>query len=343
MLGLVLLSLATVIPVRDGGGYNCWPMIQVSHGKIVCVYSCGKEHDVGEGTRGVCARVSADAGITWSAERLIANDPAVGEAAEGKGTDASGAVLFWVRSWWGKGTRKHELFRMGDDESFEKVSVPKLDPNPIQITDVFSVGEGKLMSLWFAGSYRDDDCHSWGTLTSADGGRMWTQRTVEAGLTKSEWPTEPSAVYLGDGRILAIARRESAGPQLQLTSSDGGLSWQKRETDIRDIRNSTPSLVYDLGSGRVFNYYYERGKKVLKCRVADAVKAFLDPHAWGMPKVIARGDEERHYDAGNANATSDGRFHYVAYYSGSRQDTRVLVARIETHESSDLKGTGAKR
>ena len=343
MLGIVLFSLATVIPVRDGGGYNSWPMIQASRGRIVCAYSRGKEHDVGEGVRGVYARVSADAGMTWFPERLIANDPDVGEVAEGKGTDASGAVLLWVRSWWRKGNRKHELFRMGGDASFEKVSAPKLDPNPIQITDVFSVGKGKLMSLWFAGSYRDDDCHSWGTLTSADGGRTWTQRTVEAGLRKPEWPTEPSAVYLGDGRVLAIARREAAGPQLQLTSSDGGLSWQKRETGIRDIRNSTPSLVYDQESGRVFNYYYERGKKVLKCRVSDAMKAFYDPFAWGMPEVIARGDEERHYDAGNANATFGDMFHYVAYYSGSRHDTRVLVARIETHELSELKRKETKR
>ena len=45
--------------------------------------------------------------------------------------------------------------------------------------------------------YRDGQEKSWGTLVSSDDGRTWTQRTVESGLTRSEWPTEPTVLFRG--------------------------------------------------------------------------------------------------------------------------------------------------
>ena len=72
--------------------------------------------------------------------------------------------------------------------------------------------------------------HSWGTLTSRDNGATWTQTTIESGLTKAQWPTEPSAVYLGDGKILAIARTEQ-GSVLDAISIPDGLNRLRCDVD----------------------------------------------------------------------------------------------------------------
>ena len=43
--------------VQDVDGYNSWPMIQVTGGRLVCAYGRGKGHSV-EGSRGAYARTS---------------------------------------------------------------------------------------------------------------------------------------------------------------------------------------------------------------------------------------------------------------------------------------------
>ena len=127
----------------------------------------------------------------------------------GKGLDRDGAALFWVRCM-GRPKSHHDLYRTVDGVAFEKIAEPSLEPFPMQITDIFHA-DGKLMALWFATRYREDDEQSWGTLVSADNGRTWTQRTVETVMKKSELPTEPCVVNLGGGRLLGLARTENGG------------------------------------------------------------------------------------------------------------------------------------
>ena len=315
------------IAVTPCVGYNSWPMIQALGDRLVCVYSRGSGHSIGEGCRGVFAKVSCDGGRTWSEETCVANDPDVGEVTIGKGLDEKGAMLLWVRNW-GK-TRRHDLYRTTDGISFERIASPALDPMPIQITDVFYVPGIGLMSFWFAGDYKKGGGNSWGTLTSADGGRTWTQRTVESGLSKVEWPTEQSAAYLGDGRILAVARTERGGRcQFQLTSADYGKTWVRRNTNITDVLESTPSLIFTPETGLVANYYYQRGARKLKRRVAKADDVFLNPESWPSPETLAEGEEERDYDAGNVNATVAGTVHHLAFYTGSTSNTEVRVIAV---------------
>ena len=308
-------------------GYNSWPMIQALGGKLVCAYSRGSAHSIGEGCRGVFAKVSCDGGKTWSEETCVVNNPDVGEVTIGKGLDDKGAMLLWVRNW-GK-TRRHDLYRTADGASFERIASPTLDPMPIQITDVLSVPGVGLMSFWFAGDYRKGNGNSWGTLTSADNGRTWTQRTVERGLSKMEWPTEQSAAYIGNGRILAVARTERGGRcQFQLTSTDYGKTWTRRNTNITDVLESTPSLIFSPTTGFVANYYYQRGARKLKCRMVKADDVFSNPESWPQPTTLAEGAEERDYDAGNVNATAIGNVHHLAFFTGSTSNTEVRVVSV---------------
>ena len=314
--------------VESRPGYNSWPMMQAVGDRLICTYSRGSGHSIDEGARDAYARTSTDGGRTWTPEVCFARDPRVGEVMIGKGLDRDGAALFWVRCMgWPK--PHHDLYRTVDGVAFEKIAEPSLEPFPMQITDIFHA-DGKLMALWFATRYREDDEQSWGTLVSADNGRTWTQRTVETVMKKSELPTEPCVVNLGGGRLLGLARTENGGDssasQFQLTSCDNGATWKKTRTNIRDICASSPSLVYDAGTGLVYNYYYERGRRVVKRRVAKADDVFDHPLDWPAPEALLRGDEARPWDAGNVNAVAMGGKHFLTYYSGNETNTTVYVA-----------------
>jgi hypothetical protein len=335
--GLALVKVTPVqVPkkahvVEDVKGYNSWPMLQAIGNKLVCVYTRGSGHTIGEDARATYARTSTDGGKTWTQETTVANSPGYGDVPVGKGLDASGAMLLWVRRV-GK-ERIHDLYRSTDGVTFTLLATPQLAVSPMQITDVFAVPQVGLMALWFAGNYTDEPTNSWGIVTSSDNGSTWTQTTVEAELPKAEWPTEPSAVYLGDGKILVIARTESGvltteRAQFQIVSTDNGASWKRTRTNIGDVTGSTPSLILDAKTGLLSNYYYHRGHGILRRRVVDPNTVFNAPLQWPTSEAVATGSAVT-WDAGNANATVIGGTHYVSFYSGKSPDTSVLVAEVK--------------
>ena len=314
-----------VYAVEDAPGYNCWPMIQNIGDRLVCVYTVGKYHDPSEKGRGAYARYSDDGARSWSERVLVDEKPDYGTSSIGKGTDSEGNALFWIRRM--NADPRMALYRTGDGKTFELISTPYLDPSPMQITDIFHTPEG-LECLWFSDDYSDSqDNKSWGVLISKDNGLNWEQRVIEKDLPKKDWPTEPSVAVLGDGRLLAIARCEMiGGSQFQLTSYDWGKTWNKTTTNIDDVRQSTPTLIYDKNKGLIYNYYYQRGEGLLKVRTAS-VKDILDNgNAWSEPQILAEGGRERPYDSGNANAVAMKSRHFITYYSGDPVNCSVVVA-----------------
>lgn len=312
--------------VQDVPGYNSWPMLQAIGEKLVCVYGRGKGHTIASDDRAVYARNSTDGGKTWNAETVVADAPGYGEVAVGKGVDSTGAMLLWVRRI-GKSEWNHDLYRSTDGITFTLIATPTLAVRPMQITDVFSVPNIGLMALWFGGDYSDKPTQSWGRMTSSDDGKTWTQTPIESGLLKADWPTEPAAVYLGDGKILAIARTETGPAQFQMISTDNGATWARTRTNISDVSASTPSLILDAKTGLVSNYYYERGRGILRRRVVDPSRVFDHPLSWPGSEAVAIGSKVT-FDAGNANASVIGDTHFVSFYSGKAPDTSVLVSEI---------------
>jgi hypothetical protein len=323
--------------VQHVRGYNSWPMIQALGDKLVCVYSRGSGHTIGEDARAVYARTSTDGGKTWTPETVVVNSPGYGEVEVGKGLDGAGAMLLWVRRI-GKGEWHHDLYRTNDGVTFTLVVTPEFAVRPMQITDIFAVPKVGLMALWFAGDYGDKPTNAWGIVTSRDNGATWTQTTVESELTKAQWPTEPSAVYLGDGKIFAVARTETGPTQWQIVSNDSGATWKRAPTNIGDIKGSTPSLVLDAKTGLLSNYYYYRGKGLLQRRIVNSQSIFERPSNWPAPETVALGSTST-WDAGNANATVIGDTHYVSFYSGKAPDTAVLVSALLAPSASTIKAT----
>lgn len=332
-------DLPKPLPVETTEGYNSWPMMQALGNKLVCAYSVGKAHIIGEGRRSCYSRVSEDGGKTWSKPHVVSADPKYGEVPIGKGLDKDGKMLLWVR-FQGKG-RIHKLYRTEDGVNFTHISTPKLSPMPMQITDVFHVPNVGLMALWFTGNYGKDARNAWGTLVSSDNGETWVQKTVESDLDNIGWTTEPAAAYIGDGRILVIARIEHSKEstqraQFQIESSDYGKTWTKKRTNITDVLISTPSIIYDKNSGLISNYYYQRGRGMLKRRVVEADKIFGNPLAWPEPEIVAFASAIG-FDAGNVNATEIGDVHYLAYYSGDSKNTSVVVSTAKAPVKSPIK------
>lgn len=321
-----LEALAQPLVVHEAKGYNSWPMLQALGDKLVCVYSRGAAHTIGDDTRAVHARTSTDGGKTWTAETVVADTPGYGEVEVGKGLDANGAMLLWVRRI-GKDEWHHDLYHSTDGVKFTLLTTPKLDVKPMQITDVFTVPGVGLMALWFAGDYGDEPRKAWGKLTSGDNGATWVQTPIETDLPKAQWPTEPAAVCLGDDKILAIGRTEVGGTQFQMTSTDYGKTWKRMPTNIGDVAASTPSLILDPKTGLLSNYYYHRGAGVLRRRVVDPERVFDHPLRWPTSEPIAIGSRVT-FDAGNANATAIGGMHYVSFYSGKAPDTGVFVSAV---------------
>jgi hypothetical protein len=106
-------------------------------------------------------------------------------------------------------------------------------------------------------------------------------------------------------------------------------TYYRRGTTIPYHPNSTGEAAdlpwFDRKSGKLCNYYYQRGAKKLKRRVVDAGWIFNRPMEWPEPEILASGEEKVAYDAGNVSTAVIGKTHYPAFYSGSSSDTSVFV------------------
>ena len=320
----------TVFAVETSAAYNSWPMCQFVASGLICAYSRGRGHNSTEPLRAVYARVSFDKGKSWEAERLVCNTPDRGDVPIGKGVDRHGNMLLWVRS--AGADYRHALYRTNDGKGFECISTPEFPGDLIQVTDILHIPEIGMVSFFFGGSYGANARNYWGKLVSTDDGLTWEMSIIEDGLAIADWPTEPSAVYLGNGRILIIARTEycessDLHAQFQIISTDYGKTWKKSSTNIRDIFCSTPSLIYDPESKLIYNYYYWRGKGLLNRRIADAAYIFDNPQEWPEPAIVATGSSSL-WDAGNVNSTVIGSEHFLSYYSGKAAETAIFVAMI---------------
>ncbi len=335
--GMIITALQAPSPssvVEDSPGYNSWPMCQSLNNLIVCTYSRGRAHNIYEPCRAVYARVSADGGTSWQEETPVCNTPEHADVTIGKGLDENGNMLLWVRRG-GKDGFHHALYRSRDGKKFECISQVDLPCNVIQITDILHISGVGLMALYFGGSYQQGSLNFWGKLVSCDGGVSWQNTLIERNVPVAEWPTEPSAVYLGNGRILVIARNElkentTRRRQFQLTSSDYGATWHKALTNITDVNISTPALIYNAESGTVSCCYFHRGKGVLNCRLAQVEDIFDSPLNWPPPETVAIGSCEV-CEAGNVNATTLGGKHILAYYSGAMPNPAVYVKTLDAN------------
>lgn len=302
--------LNKVFTLAEPDLYNSWPIIAYRDGEVICMYTRGTSHS--DSKSDTYYKKSLN-GVTWDSPKRFL-DTFKRENATGKGYDSLGNVLFWIRS------DNDFLLYKYDGSDFTLVTTVEMNEFA-HVGDIISC-EGALVCFYNTyGESRD-----YGVLRSTDNGANWIKIPIAEDQSAPSVPTEISGVYLGSGKILAIGRKDISGgtnAQFQLQSTDSGLTWSLAYTNIEDISASTASLILDSIAQKVYNYYYNRSTGELKVRVDDVTSVWNNPTNWSAPSVIATGGTGE--DAGNANATANGRTHYIAYYSGNSSDTGVYT------------------
>ena len=198
-----------LLNIVEPNGYLCWPIIGVFKGKIVCMYTNANQH---EATRANPYFMLSSNGVVWNSPKNMVPLQTKRIDITGCGNDSQGNLLAWVRF---ASFSDHRVMRY-DGVSWVEISKPTLTFTGGHISNIFDV-DGKLMCFYNA-YYA-----SFGVLISEDDGETWTQIEISNGYISTTMPCEISGVYLGDGKILAIARRDGGGQKmLQLQSSDSG-------------------------------------------------------------------------------------------------------------------------
>ena len=330
-IGIISVEVTPIksITIQEPNQYSAWPFIVSINGKLVCVYARSKSH-TDNTTTDVFKKTSTDGGKTWSREYKIVDTVNVRDTATGKGYDSDGNALFWIRKGAPSSqTETHHLYRTSDGDTFTLISSPVFAEVPAHIGDIFEVPTLGLVAFYNTLSAT----RSWGIVFSSDNGATWEQRQIETGLSFAECPVEISGVYLGDGKILAIGRKEEASTdgtyaQFQIQSSDFGLNWTKEHTNITDIRSSTASLIYDKRNNLLSQYYFHRGVGVLRLRKAEPNDVWNNPLNWADSEEIAYASTNPQ-DAGNVNAVPYGDKHIAVYYSGDDVNTGIYAKIVE--------------
>lgn len=310
------------ITVASPNKYRTWSFISEVHGKLVCIYSKGESHYENK-TFDIRTKISKN-GVVWSNERKVIDTENVRDNVTGKGKDSNGDMLVWVRQTSDNPTSFH-LYKTSDGEVFTEVSNPTFN-GVGHIGDIINVPTIGLMA--FYNTY-DTTNRSWGIVTSADNGTTWTQTEIENSLTVAECPTEMSGVYVGDGKIFVIGRKEEpmedwTYPMFQIKSADYGQTWTKQYTNITDCLLSTPSVIFTEDSQKISLYYYHRGSGIMRLREDELSKVWDNPTNWGSSRVIASGSTDIN-NAGNVNACVFDENHIITFYSGNDTDTGIYV------------------
>ena len=125
--------------------YTAWPMLAVSKGKLVCVYTVADQHNSTESK--LYMKSSSSNGFAWTAPKEVFTEKTGVKGITGTGNDSKGNMLLWYRdrnpNTW---ATKHELYRL-DGTEMTQISTPDfLFPGGAHIGNIFSV-ENNL--FWF--------------------------------------------------------------------------------------------------------------------------------------------------------------------------------------------------
>lgn len=299
--------------------YSAWPMLGVAKGRLVCLYTVADQHSSTESS--LYMKTSSTNGITWTEGKEIFTDKTGVKGITGTGTDSKGNMLIWYRNGKpGAWQTTHELYKTNGDVVVQ-VSVPNFALRGGHIGNIFSV-EGKGLFAFY-NTY--GDTRSWGILKSADDGVTWEQIPIETNVSKAECPVEIDGVYLGDGKILALGRKDSSEGTIamfQIESSDFGNTWTKEYTNITDSLGSSPSLIFDSKTGQLSLYFFARTSGQLKRREVNVKDVWGSPLNWSESKILVS-ESARGQDTGNVKTVSIDGLHIATYYAGNATTTGV--------------------
>ena len=306
------LKVSVVTPDR----YSAWPMLGKVRDKLVCLYTVADQHSATEA--GIYMKSSTTNGLSWTARKEVFTDKTGVKGITGTGNDSEGNLLLWYRDGSpGAWQTTHELYKT-DGYSMVLVSKPDFPLRGSHIGNIISV-DGKLFA--FYNTY--GNTRSWGLLKSSDDGVTWEQIPIEEDVIKAECPVEIDAVYLGDGKILALGRKDSdegTVAMFQIQSSDYGETWSKTYTNITDALGSSPSMIID--SDKISLYFFARTSGQLKRRVVNYQDVWDNSLNWNNSEIL-ESEKANGQDTGNVKTVAVNGIHFATYYAGSSTTTGI--------------------
>lgn len=312
-----------VITIAKPNKYSAWSMFGIVDDKLICIYTVADAHDSSNAT--IVYKTSKN-GVVWSIAKPVpfeTQSDVMGVT--GVGNDNNGNLLLWVRNGApALRATTHELYKF-DGATFSRISVPNFELRGGHIGDIISVPNVGLVA--FYNTYINGNIsRSWGMLKSTDNGLTWTQTPIETDLSKAECPVEIDAVYLGDGKILAMGRKDDytgTMAMFQMQSTDNGNTWSKVYTNITDINASSPSILLDGENNELSLYYYDRGTGNCNLRRNAYTDVWDNPTNWNTPTLVSKGATGQ--DAGNVKAVEFNGNQICTYYSGNSTDCGIYA------------------
>lgn len=299
--------------------YSAWPMMGVANGKLVCFYTEANTHEATETT--MYMKTSSTNGLSWTEKKAVFTNKVRVGGVTGLGNDSQGNLLIWYRDGRAgdKGTF-YEVYRMVGDE-ITKISTVDYGLDGPHVSNIFSVPGKGLFA--FYNTYGDN--RTYGVLKSTDDGVTWTNHPIETNVAKAECPVELDGFYLGDGKILALGRKDAyAGTiaMFQIESSDYGETWSRSYTNITDAYGSSPNMILDEETGEVDLYFFSRNEGKLKHRAVKVSDVWNNPQGWSESEVLIT-EPYSGQDTGNVKVVEINGYHFAAYYAGTAQTTGV--------------------
>ena len=320
------MKLNIVTPYK----YSAWPLIGEVNGKLVCLYTVADQHVPTETS--LYMKTSSTGGLTWTEPIAIFTDKtATRKGYTGVGNDSEGNLLIWYRGG------SHELYKT-DGETFTQVYVSDLNlSSGAHIGNILTVpGQGLYA---FYNTY--GDTRSWGVLKSVDDGLSWEKIPVEENIDKSECPAEIDGSYRGEGKILALGRKDASGgtsAMFQMQSSDYGKTWTKEYTNITDAYGSSPSMRLSSQNGIISLYYLQRSSGQLKLRQSAYTDIWNAPLNWNSSEIIVS-ENATGIDTGNVKTIEINGMHLAIYYAGTSTETGVYGVFVNPEERPQETGS----
>ena len=127
-----------------------------------------------------------------------------------------------------------------------------------------------------------------GYYKTTDGGDTWAVSWIYSGATQY---CESSIEYLGNGKLIVIARNETTYRMGQATSEDSGATWTAMADTNLGIATGVkiPHTSYDSETDSITCIYTDRGDYGLKISTSYVDDVFSTPTGWAASTLIDEG------------------------------------------------------
>ena len=295
--------------------YSGWPLLGIMNNKLYCIYTIQDQHVSESSTdlSGLYIKESNN-GIIWKKTRNLFEGVPKCNGVTGIGNDSNGNLIMWGRN--SVAPPYFRVYRRSENPTTGAVKMEIIStPSGLPYGHIGNIFNANGVLKCFYNTYGTS--REWGILSSSDDGETWTKTTIESGLTVAACPVEIDGFSFDGTKILAMGRNEESYAAMYQIQFDG-TNWTKELTNITDVLQSSPSMVYDAENETIYLYYFQRRQNAvgrLRKRINTLSSIWNNPTSWNDSEIIAEGTTSL-LDNGNVKTIDFKGLQYSAFYSG---------------------------